>query len=299
MYVSADQASAGVDMTRKVRKKPAGCRARAAARVQKQSYKHAPYTDTATVQVRQSGLVTAAQHQQIHKWTQKTAKVRVACSRNDGGVIRYRFQCRRTRLTSGAALVYTRRPAAPSCSEPPTPLSILKLPMFHPHLPVAFATLAKIRDFLEALREACKKYKLGSTELDQIVCPDNMREPMYPEMGEMPELLGRTVEEVMRSYASGLAVVGTTRQRDGLKFPNYPDEKMKERLREEGQIPIIQQREVMPSRGFRVVQSRAVEPGAPRTVLQVMVRNTNLVMAARSLWWEARESTGRPSRQCP
>ena len=48
-----------------------------------------------------------------------------------------------------------------------------QLPMFHPHLPVAFATMAKIRDFLEALREACKKYKLGSTEVDQI-----MREPM-------------------------------------------------------------------------------------------------------------------------
>ena len=32
---------------------------------------------------------------------------------------------------------------------------INQLPMFHPHLPVAFATLAKIRDFLEALREAC------------------------------------------------------------------------------------------------------------------------------------------------
>ena len=157
-----------------------------------------------------------------------------------------------------------------------------QLPMFHPHLPVAFATMAKIRDFLEALREACKKYKLGSTEVDQILCPDNMREPMYPEMGERPEFLGRTVEEVMRAYASGIAVVGTTRQRDGLKFPNYPDERMKERLREEGQVPIIQQREVMPSRGFRVVQSRAIEPGAPRTVLQVMVRNTNLVMAARS-----------------
>ena len=79
----------------------------------------------------------------------------------------------------------------------------------------------------------------------------------------------------MRAYASGIAVVGTTRQRDGLKFPNYPDEKMKERLREEGQVPIIQQREVMP---FRVVQSTPVELGAPRTVLQVMV----MVMAARS-----------------
>ena len=101
--------------------------------------------------------------------------------------------------------------------------------------------------------------------MDQIVCPDNMREPMYAEMGERPEFLGRTVEEVMRAYASGIAVVGTTRQRDGLKFPNHPDERMKERLREEGQVPIIQQREVMPSRGFRVVQSRAVEPGAPRT----------------------------------
>ena len=154
--------------------------------------------------------------------------------------------------------------------------------MFHPHLPTAFAVLAKIRHFLEALREACKKYKLGSTEVDQITCPDNMREPMYPEMGERAEFLGRTVEEIMRTYASGIAVVGTTRQRDGLKFPNYPDEKMKERLREEGQVPIIQQREVMSVRGLRVVQSRAVEPGAPRTVLQVMVRNTNLVMAARS-----------------
>ena len=157
-----------------------------------------------------------------------------------------------------------------------------QLPMFHPHLPAAFAVLAKIRDFLEALREACKKYKLGSTEVDQISCPDNMREPMYPEMGERPEFLGRTVEEVMRAYASGIAVVGNIRQRDGLKFPNYPDEEMKERLREEGQIPIIQQREVMPVRGFGVVQSRAIEPGAPQTVLQVMVRNTNLVMAARS-----------------
>ena len=49
----------------------------------------------------------------------------------------------------------------------------------------------------------------------------------------------------MRAYASGIAVVGTTRQRDGLKFPNYPDERMKERLREEGQVPIIQQREVI------------------------------------------------------
>ena len=30
-----------------------------------------------------------------------------------------------------------------------------------------------------------------------------MREPMYPEMGERPEFLGRTVEEIMRAYASG------------------------------------------------------------------------------------------------
>ena len=71
---------------------------------------------------------------------------------------------------------------------------------------------------------------------------------------------------------------------------------MKERLREEGQVPIIQQREVMPSRGFRVVQSRAVEPGAPRTVLQVMVRNTNLFMAARSA---IALVGGSSSRRCP
>ena len=75
-------------------------------------------------------------------------------------------------------------------------------------------------------------------ELDEIRCGDALKEPMYPDMGERPEFMPRTPEEVMRTYASGLAVVGNERQRGALRFPNFPTEDMKKAIREEGNLPM-------------------------------------------------------------
>ena len=67
-----------------------------------------------------------------------------------------------------------------------------KMPMFHPRLPAAFAVLAKIRNFLEAVRVACRgEYKLGFTEIV-------LKEPMYPDMGERPEFVASRRDERTR-----------------------------------------------------------------------------------------------------
>ena len=55
-----------------------------------------------------------------------------------------------------------------------------------------------------------------------------------------------------------------TRQRDALKFPNYPTAEMRERMRSEQQVPVIKQKEVMPvelrSAAVEGSQARSPEP---------------------------------------
>ena len=75
-----------------------------------------------------------------------------------------------------------------------------RMPMIHPHMPLAFASLCKIRDYFQAVLLACQQYGFGSMEFDEIRCGDAPKEPMYPDLGEAPEFMPRTPEEVMRTY---------------------------------------------------------------------------------------------------
>ena len=60
---------------------------------------------------------------------------------------------------------------------------------------------------------------------------------MHPDMGERPEFMPRTPEEVMRTYASGLAVVGNERQVGALRFPNFPTAEIRKRSERKGIYP--------------------------------------------------------------
>ena len=156
-----------------------------------------------------------------------------------------------------------------------------RMPMIHPHMPLAFASLCNIRDYFQAVLLACQQYGFGSKELDEIRCGEALKEPMYPEMGERPEFMPRTSEEVMRTYASGLAVVGNERQKDALRFPNFPTEEMKKAIQEEGNVPAVELKVQMPVEGYRVLQSVTTGDEFPLTFLRVRVGKTTPIMATR------------------
>ena len=58
-------------------------------------------------------------------------------------------------------------------------------------------------------------------QFDEIRCGDGLKEPMYPNFGERPEFMPRTPEEVMRTYASGLDLVGNERKKGGHQQSNH------------------------------------------------------------------------------
>ena len=133
-------------------------------------------------------------------------------------------------------------------------------------MPLAFASLCKIRGYFQAVLLACQQYGFGSKELDEIRCGKALKEPMYPEMDERPEFMPRTLEEVMRTYASGLAVVGNERQKDTLRFPNFPTEEMRKGA----------------DAGRRIPRTAITTGGEfPLTFLRVHVGKTTPIMATR------------------
>ncbi|CAE7922117.1 unnamed protein product, partial [Symbiodinium necroappetens] len=75
-------------------------------------------------------------------------------------------------------------------------------------MPMSFAILSKVRNYITALMKAMTDYGLGTVPLELLECSEAFRQPMYPGASERPKFISKTVDEVMRAYASGIAIVG-------------------------------------------------------------------------------------------
>ena len=156
-------------------------------------------------------------------------------------------------------------------------------PMLRPHLPYAFAVIAKLRNFVMALVQACKEYGLGTKAFELVDCPRQWKEPFSATAGERPEFFPRSLVEVLRTHASALAVVGTNAEKASLSYDaaiGYQRTMVGEE--EVGkQLAEHMMEENIPDRCYRLV--KIVDQQEDRVFLQLAIHPTEQVISSRAV----------------